>query len=53
MSLAHVGRSPRILSFPLLLPPQYQPMLLPDYVWPVEAPEVTVLHFEVTREDQI
>ncbi|MBD0305310.1 MAG: exosortase system-associated protein, TIGR04073 family [Nitrospiraceae bacterium] len=41
-----------ILSFPLPLPPRYQPMLLPDYVWQAEMPEVSAEQFEHTREDQ-
>jgi putative exosortase-associated protein (TIGR04073 family) len=41
-----------ILSFPLPLPSRYQPMLLPDYVWQAEMPEVPASHFEHTREDQ-
>lgn len=27
-----------VLTFPLPLPPQYQPMLKPDYVWQPETP---------------
>ena len=27
-----------VLTFPLPLPPQYQPMLLPEYIWQPELP---------------
>ena len=27
-----------VLTFPLPLPPQYQPMLLPEYIWQPEPP---------------
>ncbi|HJU04054.1 MAG TPA: exosortase system-associated protein, TIGR04073 family, partial [Nitrospiraceae bacterium] len=35
-----VGGAYEILTFPLPLPPRYQPMLYPDYVWQAEPPEI-------------
>ena len=35
-----------ILTFPLPIPPRYQPMLRPDYVWQAEPPEAPAAHLE-------
>ena len=39
-----------ILSFPLPLPSRYEPMLLPDYVWEAEMPEVPAEQLEPTPD---
>lgn len=36
-----------ILTFPLPIPPGYQPMLQPDYVWQAEPPEAQAFHAEL------
>jgi len=33
-----IGGAYEVLTFPIPLPPQYQPMLHPDYVWQPELP---------------
>lgn len=35
-----------ILTFPVPIPPGYQPMVQPDYVWQAETPEVHASHLE-------